>query len=212
VAGRPAPPDADTAHGAARQAGGDDLGVLETRDCHASRHRSGQDRRRLHRADRKGPRRIEAGTEPLLLFVGSLFNRRHLPDVIEGFGRLARRHADTRLEIVGDDRTTPPVDFDRLVRQADAGDRIRIRSYVSEEELASLYARARGFVFLSDYEGFGLTPLEALASGVPIVVLDTPVSREIYGDAAVYVPQPDPALIEAALDRVCSTRPSVRGS
>jgi glycosyltransferase involved in cell wall biosynthesis len=94
------------------------------------------------------------------------------------------------------------VPFDRLVREAGAGDRIRIRSYVSEAELGSLYARARGFVFLSEYEGFGLTPLEALAAGVPVVVLDTPVAREIYGEAAAYVARADPALIDAALERV----------
>jgi glycosyltransferase involved in cell wall biosynthesis len=89
-----------------------------------------------------------------------------------------------------------------LVRDTGSADRIRIRSYVSEEELASLYGGARAFVFLSEYEGFGLTPLEALAAGVPVVVLDTAVAREIYGDAAVYVAQPDPAQIDAALERV----------
>ena len=65
-----------------------------------------------------------------------------------------------------------------------------IRSYVSDEELAALYSDARVFVFLSEYEGFGLTPLEALSCGVPLVVLDTPVAREIYQGAAVRV-QPD---------------------
>jgi glycosyltransferase involved in cell wall biosynthesis len=43
------------------------------------------------------------------------------------------------------------------------------------------------FVFLSEYEGFGLTPLEALSSQVPPVVLDTPVARETCGPAARYV-------------------------
>ena len=43
------------------------------------------------------------------------------------------------------------------------------------------------FVFLSEYEGFGLTPLEALSTGVPIVVFDTPIAREVYGDAAEFV-------------------------
>ncbi len=48
---------------------------------------------------------------------------------------------------------------------------------------------ARGaFAFLSEYEGLGLTPLEALAAGVPPVLLDTPVARESCGDAALYVP------------------------
>ena len=154
-------------------------------------------------ADQDAARAFTArGRDDLLLYVGSLFNRRHLPELIEGFGRLAKRHPGTRLEIVGDDRTNPPVDFERLIARAGAGDRIRIRSYVGEEELASLYASARGFVFLSAYEGFGLTPLEALAAGIPIVVLDTPVAREIYGEAAVFVDQPDPSLIDAALDRV----------
>ena len=46
------------------------------------------------------------------------------------------------------------------------------------------------FAFPSDYEGFGLTPLEALAAGVPSVVLDTPIATEIYGPAARYVPPP----------------------
>ena len=153
-------------------------------------------------ADRKGPRRIENERNDLLLYVGSLFNRRHLTELIAAFGRLAKRRPGTRLEIVGDDRTNPPIDFQQLIAQAGIGDRIRIRSYVSEDELAALYASARGFVFLSEYEGFGLTPLEALAAGIPVVVLDTPVAREIYRGAAAYVARPDPTLIDAALDRV----------
>ncbi len=49
-------------------------------------------------------------------------------------------------------------------------------------------------------EGFGLTPLEALAAGVPPVVLETPVAREVLRDAAVYVAQPDAELVADALD------------
>ena len=66
----------------------------------------------------------------------------------------------------------------------------------------SLYSGASAFAFLSEYEGFGLTPLEALASGVPPVVLDTPVAREVYGDAAVYVPRRRAStLVADALER-----------
>ena len=65
-----------------------------------------------------------------------------------------------------------------------------------------LYRDARAFAFLSEYEGFGLTPLEAMAAGIPVVVLDTDVSREIYGPAAEYVAQPEPGLIAAALERL----------
>ena len=63
--------------------------------------------------------------------------------------------------------------------------------------------RASVFAFLSEYEGFGLTPLEALAAGVPPVVLDTPIAREIYGPAARYV-QRDPPTAEALGERSSS--------
>jgi glycosyltransferase involved in cell wall biosynthesis len=139
---------------------------------------------------------------PTVLYVGSLFTRRHIPELISGFAALARRTADVRLELVGDNRTTPRVDFDRVVANSGIVDRIRLRSFVSDQELGALYRSARAFVFLSEYEGFGLTPLEALAAGIPIVVLDTPVAREVYDDAALYVRRPDPVLIEAALERI----------
>jgi glycosyltransferase involved in cell wall biosynthesis len=72
--------------------------------------------------------------------------------------------------------------------------------------LAALYARASVFAFLSEYEGFGLTPLEALTAGVPIVVLDTPVAREVYGPAADYVPRGDIDAAAAALGRFLHSR------
>ena len=75
--------------------------------------------------------------------------------------------------------------------------RVELRRYLPDHELASLYRRAAVFAFFSEYEGFGLTPLEALAAGVPILVLDTPVAREVYGPAARYV-SPNASVTEAA--------------
>jgi glycosyltransferase involved in cell wall biosynthesis len=143
-----------------------------------------------------------ATRQPTVLFVGSLFNRRHVPELIAGFARMAVRHPEARLEIVGDNRTTPQIDIDRLIEQSAARERIRARSYVADDELAALYASASAFAFLSDYEGFAMTPLEALGAGVPVVLLETEVAREIYGPAATYVERPDPALIAGALERV----------
>ena len=144
------------------------------------------------------PRQTDAA---IVLFVGSIFNRRHVPELIDGFARLALRRPTARLEIVGDNRTHPHLDIDALAA-ARGGARIAVRSYVTDDELTSLYANASAFAFLSDYEGFGFTPLEALAAGVPVVVLDTPIAREVYGPAALYVAGPEPPLIEAALERV----------
>ena len=147
-----------------------------------------------------GPAESSRAREPLVLFVGSIFNRRHLPETIQAVAAIARRRPEIRLEIVGDNRTFPHQDLDAVARAAGIADRTAIRSYITDETLAALYARAGAFVFLSDYEGFGLTPLEALSCGVPIVVGDTPVAREVYGDAARYVGTSNVEAVAAALD------------
>lgn len=127
--------------------------------------------------------------EPLVLFAGSIFNRRRLPATITAFAAATATRPEARLVIAGADRSYPVIDLAGLANAAGVGQRVEIRDYVTEPELDALYARASVFVFLSEYEGFGLTPLEALSANVPIVVLDTPVAREVYGDAAWYVPR-----------------------
>ncbi len=129
--------------------------------------------------------------EPLVLFVGSIFTRRRVRDLIRAFALVARSDPRPRLAIVGDNRSHPREDLEAVARAEGVADRVALRAYVSESELQDLYARAAVFGFLSEYEGFGFTPLEALAAGVPIVVADTPIAREIYGDAATYVPVGD---------------------
>lgn len=137
------------------------------------------------------PGAAEGPREPLVLYVGSIFNRRRLPDVIEAFARATRDLPEARLAIVGDDRTWPVQDLAAVARAFEVAGRVDLLQYVSDPELASLYSRASVFVFLSEYEGFGLPPLEALSAGVPTVVLDTPVAREVYGPAAIYVKRGD---------------------
>lgn len=144
------------------------------------------------------------GDTRIVLSVGSLFTRRHIPEILDGFTRLALRRPDVRLAIVGHNRTRPHLDLDAIAAASPAASRIALHAWVPDEQLAAFYRRAAAFIFLSDYEGFGMTPLEALAAGVPVVVLDTEVAREIYGPAAVYVARPDPQLIEEAIDTALS--------
>jgi glycosyltransferase involved in cell wall biosynthesis len=141
---------------------------------------------------------------PTVLFVGSIFNRRHVPLLIEAVAELGRRGRRVRLDIIGDNRTTPHVDLSAHATAVGLRD-VVIRNYVADDELRRAYAASRAFAFLSEYEGFGLTPLEALSADVPPVVLDTPFTREIYGDDAVYasqltVPAVTDALTQALFD------------
>jgi glycosyltransferase involved in cell wall biosynthesis len=128
------------------------------------------------------------GRSPMVLFVGSIFERRRVDRLIASFDAVATRVPGARLEIVGENRTRHPrIDLDAIRRRSAHADRINIRSYVDDATLAQLYRDATVFAFLSEYEGFGLTPLEALVEGVPPVVLDTAVARETCGGAARYV-------------------------
>ena len=130
------------------------------------------------------PRRQD---EPRILFVGSIFNRRHVPDLVRAVARLTRHRPGVSLDVVGDNRSFPAERLDRVIESEGAGGHVRWRRYVPEAALHELYGRARVFAFLSEYEGLGLTPLEALAWGVPPVLADTPVARESCGEAAAYV-------------------------
>jgi glycosyltransferase involved in cell wall biosynthesis len=139
--------------------------------------------------------------EPLVLFVGSIFNRRHVPDLVAAFARVATDLPQARLAIVGDDRSWPRQNLADVAATHGVQGKVEIVSYTSDATLADFYARASVFAFLSEYEGFGLTPLEALTAGVPPIVLDTPVAREVYGSAAIYVDRGDIEGAAAALRR-----------
>jgi len=146
--------------------------------------------------------------EPVVLFVGSMFNRRRIPDLVRAFARLAAHDPAVRLDIVGEDRTWPAQHVSALVEDLGLDSRVTLHSWVDDEALRALYQRASVFAFLSEYEGFGLTPLEALAYGVPIVVLDTAVAREIYGDAAAYVAPGDLDATAAAMAEMIAGGPA----
>jgi glycosyltransferase involved in cell wall biosynthesis len=149
--------------------------------------------------------------EPLVLYSGSIFNRRRVPDLIAAFAIVSRAVPDARLVVAGANRTWPRQDLSAIVDAHGVGGRVALRDYVSDEELASLYGRASAFAFLSEYEGFGFTPLEALSAGVPIVVLDTAVAREVYGDAAVFVERGDVRAAASALTELLSSPEAATG-
>jgi glycosyltransferase involved in cell wall biosynthesis len=140
--------------------------------------------------------------EPKVLFVGSIFNRRHVPDLIAALAPLLRVYPAASLDIVGDNRSYPHEDVLTAIERERLGGQITWHRYANDDQLNELYGRARAFVFLSDYEGLGLTPLEALTAGVPPVLFDTAVGRESCGDAALYVGRDRPEDIRRAVEQL----------
>ena len=77
---------------------------------------------------------------------------------------------------------------------------LRHLGFVDDELLPDLYAGAALFIYPSIYEGFGLPPIEAMASGVPVIVADRSCLPEVCGDAARYVDPDDPDAFASAID------------
>jgi glycosyltransferase involved in cell wall biosynthesis len=159
-------------------------------------------------ADGGGPDGPAGAEEPnaSVLYVGSIFNRRHIPDLLRAFAVLCRTHPGASLDLVGDNRTYPPQNIEAVIDREALNGRVRWRRYITDAELILLYRKARAFAFLSEYEGLGLTPLEALAAGIPAVLLDTPVARESCGPAALYARLGDVHGIARALGQLLFDR------
>jgi len=141
--------------------------------------------------------------EDYLLFVGSLFSRRHIPTLLEAFELALKDGGPAKLVLVGEDwlglsSTIPPAIEAlhlRLSRQS-----VLHLTHVEEGELLHLYNAAMAFIFLSEYEGFGLTALEAMACGTPVITARTSSIPEVVGEAAFLVSDPaDAAEVSRAI-------------
>lgn len=157
-----------------------------------------------HQGDEELDRRMLAGygiQKPYLLYVGSLGPHKNVETLIRVFRRLkAHRRVPHTLVLCG------PARWGASLMKS-CGDLLDSKAclvldFVPAAHLPALYRGADLFAFLSLYEGFGLPPLEAMASGIPVVTSNAGSLPEVVGDAAVQVPPTDEDAIEEALYRV----------
>jgi glycosyltransferase involved in cell wall biosynthesis len=148
---------------------------------------------------------------PFALYVGNIKPHKNLERLIDAFD-MVRRGGFERLEllIIGDQISKYP----RLRRAVDKHKlhkHVRFLGFVPDDTLAALYRLATVFVFPSLYEGFGLPPLEAMASGTPVVTSNRSSLPEVAGDAAVLVDPYSAASIAEGIQQVLSD-PELRRS
>lgn len=129
---------------------------------------------------------------PFLLYAGNIRRQKNIPRLIEAFAVLRTEfeqhpiYRDLRLIIIGDEISKFP-DVRRAVIQSRVEHCVRFLGFVPFDTLRVFYECTAAFVFPSLYEGFGLPPLEAMASGTPVVCSDAPSLHEAVGDAAMMV-------------------------
>ncbi|HET8550230.1 MAG TPA: glycosyltransferase family 1 protein, partial [Bryobacteraceae bacterium] len=126
---------------------------------------------------------------PFILYAGRIRPHKNIPRLVEAFavvrGELENHpeYQDLRLIIIGDEISKHP-EVRRTVIQTRMEQAVRFLGFVPFDTLKVFYASARAFVFPSLYEGFGLPPLEAMATGTPVVTTNVSSLPEVVGDAA----------------------------
>ena len=151
--------------------------------------------------------------DEFVLYAGNVKPHKNLERLITAFHLVRQRGLDhLKLVLIGDDISRYAA-LRRAVHRYQLHQYVRFLGYLPEETLAVMYRLSGVFVFPSLYEGFGLPPLEAMASGTPVVTSNVSSLPEVAGDAAILVDPYDPDALADAMVRVLtdeSLRKSLR--
>lgn len=141
---------------------------------------------------------------PYALFVGTLEPRKNLPRLLEAYSRLSVKVRGELLLVIAGGQGWRLANLTTLISQLGIEASVRLTGYVTDGDLAGLYANARFLVMPSLYEGFGLPIIEANAMGIPVLASNTSSMPEVAGDAALLVDPQDVDALTCAMWRLAS--------
>lgn len=139
---------------------------------------------------------------PVILTAGKISPRKNVQGVIRAM-KLVADKIDHHLVLVGG----AGWETEAVLKELDDGSlraRVHLLDYVTDEQLRALYRRASLYIHPSLYEGFGLTVLEAMASGVPVITSNTSSLPEVAGDAGLLVDPSEDGQIADAIYAICT--------
>jgi glycosyltransferase involved in cell wall biosynthesis len=146
--------------------------------------------------------------EKFVLSVGTLQPRKNYIGMIRGFAKYVENGGDCDY-VIGGGKGWYFDEIFSLVDELGIADRVHFLGYIGSEDRISLYELAAGFMSLSHYEGFGIPNFEAYSRGVPILVSDIPVYREVLKDKAIYVSKDDTENIALGIELMLKQKPKV---
>ena len=141
-------------------------------------------------------------SRPFLLVAGTLLDRRLPRLTLEVFADVARARPGLQLVFAGANRLRRPRQMDEWIAQLGLGDRVRLLGWIADPELAALYGAAELTLYLSNYEGFGIPPMESLAFGTPAVVGAGLALDDLWPDYPFRVSGFDRGLVVTMVQRI----------
>jgi glycosyltransferase involved in cell wall biosynthesis len=136
-----------------------------------------------------------------ILCVGTLEPRKNLQLAIRAYAELPRTFRERCPLVLVGMKGWLTSNLESLMQPLVAAEQIRPQGFTADEVLAVLYAGAQALVYPSLYEGFGLPPLEAMASGTPVIVSNRSTLPEVVGEAGVIIDAEDESGLREALLR-----------
>ena len=125
--------------------------------------------------------------DDFLLFVGTLEPRKNLGTLLKAFAQMIRETPlRPQLVVAGGAGWLMDETF-VIMQDPDIRERLCLTGYLHDDDLRALYSSCRAFIYPSLYEGFGLPPLEAMATGAPVIASRAAALLETLGEAAILV-------------------------
>jgi glycosyltransferase involved in cell wall biosynthesis len=144
---------------------------------------------------------------PYFMFVGDMRPYKNVARTLRAFAGISERNI--KFVVVGNVHTRDSVPLFGLVEELGIRDRVVFTGYASDQEVARLYRGALALVFPSLWEGFGLPPLEAMASACPVITSRVASLPEVCGEAVEYVDPTSVDSIRGAMERL-TREPALR--
>ncbi len=132
---------------------------------------------------------------PYFVSLGTLEPRKGLERLLRAFARVVSRRPKVHLVLIGQTGW----DYTSITRLGTAGQQVHMTGYIPDAEVAAMLNGCTGMVYMSEYEGFGLPVVEAMACGAPVITADNTALPEVAGDAAVLVADHDDEALTAAM-------------
>jgi len=141
--------------------------------------------------------------DKFLLYVGRINERKNIINLLNALNYLKNKSI---ILVICGKQEGKSYDIYEKINEMKLTNRVLVLGHIDDTELPLLYSLASVFCYISYIEGFGLPPLEALASGIPVVVSDTEIFHEVYGNAGVYCDPNEPLNIAEKIDYLLDSK------